>query len=450
MCTSPISVKIRVGEKVAHFDRPSYLRPYRPARGSEFYDKILPREGDYVTVPCGRCCECLRKRQNDLAVRASNEAAKRGSMVFVTLTYNKEHLPFSSVLSTVDKDTGELTYSQREVFCSGSSSHDNIDNLNLVHQVRERYASYRKTSRPVYMDHVFYDGDDMLAKAIFTPSVCRRDVQLWLKSSRVAYKREHGVPLSDFSYLCCQEYGPKTCRPHVHICFFGLSKKEVDYLCYRWSSKDFLHYGYTKQERVKAANDDGSPGFSICARYIAKYCSKGVFECESVKRGFSERPRLMISKGLGMSLTPALISYFRCDDILGEIDQMAIRFNDGSFCSRSNLLYLSEFIKERSHITVGKSSYCLPRSYIRKLWYFYDENTNSFRSTSLRRALVSLVPSDPIENYLRELKRDYPGITPAVYLPLLSTFEACLQSNLSFREKTAHEYLQSCYAKSIF
>lgn len=60
----------------------------------------------YIAVPCGRCPECLRKRQNDWAIRIEKETdhvtRNGGSCYFITLTYEDNKLPF-------DPETGCVT-----------------------------------------------------------------------------------------------------------------------------------------------------------------------------------------------------------------------------------------------------------------------------------------------------------------------------------------------------
>lgn len=60
----------------------------------------------YIAVPCGRCPECLKKRQNDWAIRIEKETdsitSNGGSCYFITVTYSDEHLPFNA-------DTGCIT-----------------------------------------------------------------------------------------------------------------------------------------------------------------------------------------------------------------------------------------------------------------------------------------------------------------------------------------------------
>lgn len=65
MCVSPIEVKRKLGNS------------YR-----------------YVLVPCGKCSECLCKRQSGYTVRCIEEARKRGSIWFFTLTYSNDNLPY--------------------------------------------------------------------------------------------------------------------------------------------------------------------------------------------------------------------------------------------------------------------------------------------------------------------------------------------------------------------
>lgn len=75
MCTSPILIK---------------NRKYR-----SLYVKIPT---SYISVPCGQCDECLRKRAKDLFVRAKYESEacflNGGCGFMCTLTYDDMHLPY--------------------------------------------------------------------------------------------------------------------------------------------------------------------------------------------------------------------------------------------------------------------------------------------------------------------------------------------------------------------
>lgn len=96
-------------------------------------------------------------------------------------------------------------------------------------------------------------------------SVRKEDVQLWLKRNRSASKRSN--PDFNFSYFITSEYGPRTLRPHYHGVLFGVSKDDVS----EWFRDWQRHYG----EIVVFDNLDPNKGG---LSYVAKYCSKGVFE----------------------------------------------------------------------------------------------------------------------------------------------------------------------------
>lgn len=48
-----------------------------------------------VTIPCGKCMACLSRKRNAWAFRLQNEARDSKTSVFVTLTYDVDHVPVS-------------------------------------------------------------------------------------------------------------------------------------------------------------------------------------------------------------------------------------------------------------------------------------------------------------------------------------------------------------------
>lgn len=60
-----------------------------------------------LTVPCGTCPECLKKRQSSIVVRSYIESCKRPFVCMFTLTYNDEHLPVT--------EDGEVTLRREDV-----------------------------------------------------------------------------------------------------------------------------------------------------------------------------------------------------------------------------------------------------------------------------------------------------------------------------------------------
>lgn len=76
MCTQPITKMIRESK---------YSLPYS------------------VQVPCGKCLECLRDKQNEWVVRLYMESKYHSNILFFTLTYSPDSVP-----SLVNLESGEL------------------------------------------------------------------------------------------------------------------------------------------------------------------------------------------------------------------------------------------------------------------------------------------------------------------------------------------------------
>lgn len=68
-------------------------------------------ESDFFRVPCGQCIDCRLRYSKEWAARITCESALWKNNLFVTLTYDDEHLPLSKVnssLSTINYDDLQL------------------------------------------------------------------------------------------------------------------------------------------------------------------------------------------------------------------------------------------------------------------------------------------------------------------------------------------------------
>lgn len=54
---------------------------------------VRSKDGPFVTVPCGKCSECLTKRRQDWFIRLKEHLKDYEKASFVTFTYNDESLP---------------------------------------------------------------------------------------------------------------------------------------------------------------------------------------------------------------------------------------------------------------------------------------------------------------------------------------------------------------------
>lgn len=391
-------------------------------------------------VPCGKCTECLRKRQNDIAVRAMREASKRGSMVFCTLTYDNEYLPLSIRLVRVDKNTGEEFPGLQNPLVRYEGEENDFEHLAFIQQAREGIERIGLSSVARVLSVPIYETETDCVYYEITPSLNRRDLRLWIKSCRVQYKRDKGVELPDFSYIACGEYGPKTCRPHYHVCFFGLNREQVSYFVSRWK------YGFTNTKVVNAINEDGSNGYELASKYVGKYLSKGKFECDSVKCGQSEKPRLMLSIGLGNDIDEQMMFYYRCYDLFGKYD---INRFPKQFSAEQLKILFSE-IRKRSFIQFGKTKYCLPKSLIIKLWYIYNSNYKVYESSFVRRMYSASLQSDLLSDFISKQQKASPGISSGDLVNACSEFIMDSENAAILQESFNEGAFRSFYGKSIF
>lgn len=113
---------------------------------------------DYLqALPCRQCFSCRLNYSKEWAIRCQLESLYHEHSYFVTLTYDNDHLP------------------------SG------------------KFLDY---------DHGIVDS-----------TLCRSDVQKWLKRFRKAEKKEYGV--DGIKVFYCGEYGELNGRPHYHALLFG-------------------------------------------------------------------------------------------------------------------------------------------------------------------------------------------------------------------------------------
>ena len=345
-----------------------------------------------LDVPCGRCVQCLRKRQNDYSARLIREVQDCSSMFFVTLTYDNHHLPLQANFASVDSDTGECTSLGEVIYGS-----------DFIPDIRAELVSQRSSSKARYLQKYLFeinglpkciDGNYYIVR--YTPSLYREDVKNWLKGCRVQYQRDTGKKL-EFRYAWCGEYGPRGTRPHYHLCLLNLDKDVVDWMCSRWNK------GYTYTKCVPPVNPDGSNARALAAKYIAKYVSKGKFDADSVLNKDAQKGRLCNSKRFGTKdFSDAEVSYFRAYDLFGkyDIDTFACIGKDGVFTgehlSESQISKVVEEVSKRMKYQIvlkdGNSfNMFLPKAFRIRLYY-----VSELREVS---SIVSRVEDDFLNYY---------------------------------------------------
>lgn len=81
---------------------------YNPIRidTTKYYEKhgVLLSDKQFYTVPCGKCLSCLSQKAKEWTMRLSHEWTfyNENNSMFITLTYDKEHLPEDYSLQYAD------------------------------------------------------------------------------------------------------------------------------------------------------------------------------------------------------------------------------------------------------------------------------------------------------------------------------------------------------------
>lgn len=455
MCTNPRTLIIR--NKDYNSRRPSNVLPsYLNKRlvgslisssakvrfGSVDYAHPLNlgvRESEYeyscrmVTVPCGKCVECLKTRQNDLACRCVRQAQISGSMQFLTLTYDDDHLPLAMSLERVDKSTGECDIVEKMKLITRQEL-PVVDDVVYGDAIADLIAKDKYKVR--YFYRTIYEDDEQLYQVVITPSLNPRDVRLWLKSARVRYQREYGIKLPEFKYVICGEMGASTHRPHYHLCFFGLSNHDVRWLSSYWK------YGFTYLKTVKAVNNDGTSGFEIAARYISKYMTKGDMECSSVKCGYAYKSRLMSSKGLGGNLDSHLVDYFRCYDLFG-------RYDLNKPLPVNVVPKLVSELKKRCTFNIGGKDFRLSNRFIKQIWYV-KTSQNTYRASVVRRQVSDFIQSIASIDYFSKFVKDYPWLSEREVTSLVMQQRRLDEARFSLKNERGKAAFKAFYYNSKF
>lgn len=359
-----------------------------------------------MLVPCGKCVECKKDRQNETAVLCVREAEKRGTFEFVTLTYSNDTIPMYYVVGDVDEDTGELFY------CGEPTR---IPDSNLENEWR---TSYFDAHDNCFESDFHYDEDEQV-NFVVTPSLCRKDVQDWLKRCRINYERRHGEKL-DFGYICCGEYGPNTGRPHWHLGFFGLTHTQVLEFTADWNKR----YGYDVTSTIEQFNakDSSKHPWEAVAKYVGKYIAKPKeLESDAVLDGRVEKPRRQSSIGFGMNDRDlaAFNRYYLCYDMVGEYDPDNVSALHLSSEQYNDLL--NEIIKRKKYNLNGKQ-YKLPRKIVRSVFYRTVNETQpdgtvkrKDRRTQIQTMVAALVRNHFNQNFtdqLQELRMQFGDEVP--------------------------------------
>ena|GEM_PF-4783927 len=237
---------------------------------------------EYV-VPCRSCAACISNRANKLRNMLHDEFAfgPYKYPLFITLTYDKDHLPFFYRTINDDGTISPFYISNHGQIIQASL----IDDDNLPNQDFSDYASiFQKCPKPVYKAFASFDVSDL---------------QKFNKRLRIEISRQLGITSSAYRYFYVSEYGSKRFRPHYHGILWCKSEEVRDFVLQRLDSSYLPEY-------LKLSHGILSPwkmGITDCqvpkhdegtSSYISSYISCLDFSQNFKAKGF--RPFYICSK----------------------------------------------------------------------------------------------------------------------------------------------------------
>lgn len=248
-CSNPNLVEMGKG-------RPKFLGPYMAYAAKHKDTQRLIEAGKLIQVPCGRCEECAKNRAENWGTRCELEAKYYEQSLFVTLTYDSEHLP---VYNAFEKRT------------------------------------YRGLKNPVDFE--------IRGKTYERGTLCKRDLSLFLKKLNMdAVRKGYSETGKSCRYYACGEYGTKRYRPHYHVIIFGLHPPDlkVDRVS-KDGKKPIIHYksDWLAEKWGMGLVDIEEANYGS-ARYVAGYATKKHKDAELYEYLGIEKPYTVMSRMPGI------------------------------------------------------------------------------------------------------------------------------------------------------
>lgn len=196
-------------------------------------------------VSCGHCPACLQQKANKRMSRIYNEYTPEHSVLFVTLTYNRDSCPYIRVNDLVGKPLSLNVY--RDVKLVRTFGGSKVVNESEI---------LATINLPNY-DSLLFDkltGNPILPSLAFRShniGVCYfKDFQDFMKRFKQCLTRNFNYNGYFKSYQC-SEYGEVSKRPHFHCLFFfekGFERQVRDSILQAWpfASKSRLLRGIEK------------------------------------------------------------------------------------------------------------------------------------------------------------------------------------------------------------
>lgn len=219
-----------------------------------FYPIRVPRGDGFLYVPCGSCPACRKSFHSKWRSRLESAINTHASTLFITLTYDNDHLP----LCEIDPTTGDVVSVTYTRFKRGLSK--DFERVDVTDSFLDVDFTFPYTFSDLNIDDIPHFvrsrvGDNIVFDNGTRFAVClRKDVQDFIKRLRIALYRDSSLSDRDtsFTYFVCSEYGPDTYRPHYHgLLFFNdaytASVCHSHYVDYCWRKSSLSEDALAKQ-----------------------------------------------------------------------------------------------------------------------------------------------------------------------------------------------------------
>lgn len=207
---------------------------------------------EMVTVPCGKCEACCQNHANRMIQRLNMERLSWKYCVFVTLTFDNDHLP---ILKVADKNL---------LIDSDPKRVHPIKGVKIVPVLESLEKIHRKNDHDLGITYAYselctakFGGIPYLSSVVAQRFIKRLRINLIRQYAKQTIFQEKTVP--SFRYFLCGEYGPTTYRPHYHLLLFFNSEYFAAHV------QEFVRvawkFGYTDSSFVTECNSSYVAGY---------------------------------------------------------------------------------------------------------------------------------------------------------------------------------------------